>query len=38
MSHYHWGHDQSQTFAFHAVPSIGPIVSDMNLHGQQNML
>ena len=33
MSHYHWG--QFQTHAFHVVPSMGPIVSVVNLHGQQ---
>ena len=23
---------------FHVMPSMGPIVSDVNLHGQQNLL
>ena len=31
MSHYHW--DQVQTHAFHVVPSMYPIVSDVTLHG-----
>ena len=29
MSHYHWG--EFQTHAFHVVPSMGPIVSVINL-------
>ena len=36
MSLYHWG--EFQTHAFRVVPSMGPIVSVVNLHGQQYML
>ena len=35
-SHYHWG--GFQTNAFHVVSCMGPIVSVMILHGQQNSL
>ena len=34
MSPYHWG--KFQTNAFHVAPSIGPIVSVMNLQGRQS--
>ena len=30
-SHYHWG--EFQTYAFHVVPSMGPIVSVVNTLG-----
>ena len=33
---YHWG--KFHTHAFHVAPSVGPIVSVMNLQGQQNSL
>ena len=33
MSQHHWG--EFQTHAFHVVPSMSPIVSVMNLHGQK---
>ena len=33
MSPYHWG--EFHTHAFHVVPSMGPIVSVMNLQGWQ---
>ena len=36
MSHYYW--DEFQTHAFHVAPSIGSIVSVVNLHGQKNSL
>ena len=36
MFHCPWG--KFQTYAFHVVSSIGPIVSDVNLHGWQNSL
>ena len=32
---YCWG--EFHTHAFHVVPSMGPIVSVMNLQGQQNL-
>ena len=37
MSHYITG-GEFQTYAFHVVPSMGPIVSVVNLHGRQNLL
>ena len=35
LSHYHWGEFQSH--AFHVAPSMGPIVSVVNLHGLKNL-
>ena len=34
MSHYH----HIQTHAFYVVPSVGSVVSVVNLHGQKNSL
>ena len=38
MIHYHWGEIQTHAFHVHVVLSMGPIVSVMNLQGQQNWL
>ena len=35
MSHYHWG--ELRTHAFHVVPSMGTIVSVVNLHGWKKL-
>ena len=35
-SPYYWG--EFQTHAFHVGPSMGPIVSVVNLQGRQNSL
>ena len=36
MSPYYWG--EIQTYVFHVVTFMGPIVSVMNLQDQQNSL
>ena len=34
----YWGEFQTHAYAFHVVPSMGPIISVINLHGWKILL